>query len=93
VEIEALVNKVNDHVNSIATAAREQATGLQEINTSVNHMDQMTQQNAAMVEETTAAIHRLATEAVEMDRQLGNFTLAEGYQQQSADMHLLRKRA
>jgi methyl-accepting chemotaxis protein len=30
---------------------------------------------------------------VEMDRQLGNFTLAEGYQQQSADMHLLRKRA
>ena len=49
---------------------------------------------AAMVEETTAAIHRLATEAVEMDRQLGNFRLADGYQQLSgAEVHQLRKRA
>ena len=62
-EIEKLVNQVNDHVNSIATASREQATGLQEINTSVNHMDQMTQQNAAMVEETSAAGQTLAEES------------------------------
>jgi len=46
-----------------------------------------------MVEETTAAIHRLAAEAVEMDRQLGNFTLAQGYQQHNADVHQLRRRA
>ncbi|GEO83413.1 MULTISPECIES: methyl-accepting chemotaxis protein [Alphaproteobacteria] len=63
IEIEKLVNQVNDHVNGIATASREQATGLQEINTSVNHMDQMTQQNAAMVEETSAAGQTLAEES------------------------------
>ncbi len=62
-EIVSLVNRVDGHVNSIATAAREQATGLQEINTSVNHMDQMAQQNAAMVEETTAAGETLAEAA------------------------------
>lgn len=69
VEIEALVNRVNDSVNTIATAAKEQATGLAEINTSVNHMDQMTQQNAAMVEETSAAGQSLAEESYNL-RQL-----------------------
>jgi methyl-accepting chemotaxis protein len=52
----------------------------------------MTQQNAAMVEESTAAIHLLATEAVEMDRQLANFTLAQGEHQHSAEVHVLRRR-
>ncbi|HRL07318.1 MAG TPA: methyl-accepting chemotaxis protein, partial [Brevundimonas diminuta] len=39
------------------------ATGLQQVNTAVNQMDQVTQQNAAMVEESTAASHSLAQEA------------------------------
>jgi methyl-accepting chemotaxis protein len=51
----------------------------------------MTQQNAAMVEQNTAAIHLLATEAVEMDRQLANFTLAQGEHQYSAEVHVLRR--
>ena len=63
VEIENLVHKVNDQVAQITTAAREQAVGLGEINVSVNEMDQMTQKNAAMVEETTAASRELANEA------------------------------
>jgi methyl-accepting chemotaxis protein len=87
------VESINGQINEIMESTREEADTLRQINSSVAELDSMTQQNAAMVEETTAAIHRLATEAVEMDRQLGNFTLAEGYQQQSADMHLLRKRA
>ncbi|MGO7907768.1 methyl-accepting chemotaxis protein [Rhizobium leguminosarum] len=74
-EIEALVNQVNDHVASIATAAREQSTGLHEINGSVNHMDQMTQQNAAMVEETTAASRTLADESTQLKTLLSNFRL------------------
>ncbi|NKL09463.1 methyl-accepting chemotaxis protein [Rhizobium leguminosarum] len=74
-EIEALVNQVNDHVASIATAAREQSTGLNEINGSVNHMDQMTQQNAAMVEETTAASRTLADESTQLKTLLSNFRL------------------
>ncbi len=62
-EIESRVLKINDHIHSIATAAREQSTGLQEVNTAINQMDQVTQQNAAMVEETSAATHKLSAEA------------------------------
>jgi methyl-accepting chemotaxis protein len=74
-EIEALVNKVNDQVNSIATSAREQAVGLAEVNTAVNQMDQMTQQNAAMVEETNAAGQTLTQESEQLKTLLGNFRL------------------
>jgi methyl-accepting chemotaxis protein len=77
VEIEELVNRVNNHVSSIATAAREQATGLHEINASVNQMDQMTQQNAAMVEETTAASQTLAGESRQLSGLLSNFKLKD----------------
>jgi len=75
-EIEGLVNRVNEHVASIATAAREQATGLAEVNTAVNSMDQMTQQNAAMVEETTAASQTLAQESRELKSLLQTFRLS-----------------
>jgi methyl-accepting chemotaxis protein len=77
VEIEQLVLKVNDHVESIATAAREQSTALAEINTSVNHMDQMTQKNAAMVEETTAASETLAEESRQLQTLLARFKLEQ----------------
>ena len=62
-EIESRVITINDHIHSIATAAREQSTGLKEVNTAINQMDQVTQQNAAMVEETNAATHKLSAEA------------------------------
>jgi len=74
-EIETLVNRVNDQVTSIATSAREQATGLAEVNTAVNQMDQMTQQNAAMVEETNAAGQTLTRESEQLKTLLGNFRL------------------
>ncbi|KQW27423.1 chemotaxis protein [Rhizobium sp. Root274] len=77
-EIEDLVNRVNDHVVTIARAAEEQSAALGEINTSVNHMDQMTQQNAAMVEETTAASQVLAGEARQLQAQLARFQLDAG---------------
>jgi methyl-accepting chemotaxis protein len=62
-QIETRVLKINDHIHSIATAAREQATGLGEVSTAVNQMDQVTQRNAAMVEEANAATHKLSAEA------------------------------
>ncbi len=77
VEIATLVERVNAHVDTIATAAREQATGLQEINSSVNHMDQMTQQNAAMVEETTAASQTLAEQSLHLQGLLSAFRLGD----------------
>ena len=68
------VLKINDHVKSIVTAAREQATGLSEVNVAVGQMDQMTQQNAAMVEETNAASHTLAHDAERLMELVGQFT-------------------
>ena len=75
VEIATLVERVNAHVETIATAAQEQASGLHEINASVNHMDQMTQQNAAMVEETTAASQTLAEQSRQLQTLLSAFRL------------------
>ncbi|MGV1893753.1 HAMP domain-containing protein [Agrobacterium vitis] len=76
-EIVGLVDHVNGHVASIARAAQEQSAALAEINTSVNHMDQMTQQNAAMVEETTAASQVLASESRQLLVQLERFRLKD----------------
>ncbi|EJZ20463.1 methyl-accepting chemotaxis protein [Rhizobium sp. Pop5] len=71
------VQEINRHVGAIVTATREQSIGLQEINTAVNNMDQGTQQNAAMVEEQTAASHALAQEANALDELLHQFKLGQ----------------
>jgi len=76
--IERHVVKINEHVHSIATAAKEQSTGLSEVSSAVNQMDQVTQQNAAMVEESTAATSRLAEEAANLARQIARFKLETG---------------
>nr|WP_298098022.1 HAMP domain-containing methyl-accepting chemotaxis protein [uncultured Shinella sp.] len=54
---------VSQHVDMMATASRDQAAALQEVNGSVNQMDQMTQQNASMVDLTTTASRKLAGDA------------------------------
>ncbi len=66
VDIVAAIKKVSDIVAEIAAASREQATGLDQINTAVGSMDEMTQRNAALVEETTAAAQSLTTQAQEL---------------------------
>ncbi|REF89317.1 methyl-accepting chemotaxis protein [Methylovirgula ligni] len=71
------VAEMDSIVADIATSAREQATGLQEVNTAVNQMDQVTQQNAAMVEESTAASHTLSQETEELSRLVGRFQVGE----------------
>ena len=57
------VIQINGLIRQISSSASEQAVGLKEINAAVNQMDQVTQQNAAMVEETTAASMTLNDEA------------------------------
>ncbi|KAF5881428.1 PAS domain-containing methyl-accepting chemotaxis protein [Rhizobium sp. PEPV16] len=74
-EIVAQVQQVNGNVLAIVESSKEQATGLKEINTAVNTMDQGTQQNAAMVEESTAAAHGLAKEADALFQLLGQFNI------------------
>ncbi len=76
--IVAEVQEINGHIQAIVTATREQSTGLSEINTAVNTMDQGTQQNAAMVEEQTAASHGLAAEAGALKTLLAQFRLGGG---------------
>ena len=60
------VSQLNGLVTELAASAKEQATGLGEVNAAVNQMDQVTQQNAAMVEQATAASHGLSGEAQEL---------------------------
>ncbi len=66
---------INSQLDAIATSAREQSVGLSEVNTAVNQMDQTTQQNAAMVEEATAASASLASEADRLRQLIGQFQL------------------
>jgi len=73
--IVAQVAKLNTLVTDIAASAREQAAGLAQVNTAVNLMDQVTQQNAAMVEQATAASHNLSDEAADLARLVGQFQI------------------
>jgi methyl-accepting chemotaxis protein len=67
------VADINSNVVAIAEAAREQSLGLKEVNVAVNSMDQATQQNAAMAEESTAASADLASQARSLQQSLAHF--------------------
>ena len=72
-EIIEKVTEMDALVRKISFSSQEQATGLGEINTAVSHMDQVVQQNAAMVEETTAAAHTLKGESATLADLVGRF--------------------
>ncbi|MEL6884912.1 MAG: methyl-accepting chemotaxis protein [Pseudomonadota bacterium] len=76
--IVASVADISARVAEIATSAREQSAGLTEINVAMNELDQVTQQNAAMFEETTAASHALTTEADALSAAVATFNLGGG---------------
>jgi methyl-accepting chemotaxis protein len=67
------VGELNNIMADIAAGAQEQATGLHQVNIAMNQMDQVTQQNAAMVEEQTAASHSLGEETDGLSRLIGQF--------------------
>ncbi|MCA0257904.1 MAG: methyl-accepting chemotaxis protein [Proteobacteria bacterium] len=73
--IEKHIVSINGQLDAIATSAREQSVGLAEVNTAVNQMDQVTQQNAAMVEEATAASAALAHESDRLRQIVGRFQI------------------
>jgi len=77
--LEKIVNQVanvDSLVSDIASSANEQATGLAEVNNAVNDMDRVTQKNAAMVEESTAACHALTNESDELTRLVRHFKVS-----------------
>tara|TARA_R110002049_G_scaffold137350_2_gene297327 strand:+ start:7482 stop:10067 length:2586 start_codon:yes stop_codon:yes gene_type:complete len=71
------VSEISNRVSNIATSAREQSSGLAEINSAVTELDHVTQQNAAMFEETTAASHALTSEADALANAVARFRLSD----------------
>ncbi len=82
--IVSFITQINQHMDAIATSAKEQSVGLSEVNVAVNQMDQTTQQNAAMVEQSTAASASLAQEAEALRELVGQFKLGGAVSSQSA---------
>nr|WP_245277371.1 HAMP domain-containing methyl-accepting chemotaxis protein [Rhizobium leguminosarum] len=82
-QIGELVVAMNQHVDAIAVSSREQSVGLAEINTAVNSLDQTTQQNAAMVEEASAASASLASESATLRELIGQFNVGSATGQQA----------
>jgi methyl-accepting chemotaxis protein-1 (serine sensor receptor) len=76
-EIVDSVKKVTDIVAEIAAASAEQSAGIDQVNHAVLQMDEMTQQNAALVEEAAAAARAMQEQAGELLQQVGFFQLDE----------------
>jgi methyl-accepting chemotaxis protein len=72
-EIVTAIKKVSDIVAEIAAASREQASGLEQVNTAVGSMDEMTQRNGALVEETSASAQSLSDQAKSLAELVGFF--------------------
>jgi methyl-accepting chemotaxis protein len=70
------ISEINTVVTQIAADAAEQATGIEQVNQAVREMDQVTQQNASMAEETNAASHTLATESERLAELVLQFQLS-----------------
>jgi len=74
-EIVASVQRVTDIIGEISAAAHEQSQGLGQVNGAVTDLDQMTQQNAALVEESSAAAESLREQATRLSDAVGTFRL------------------
>ncbi|MBA70286.1 MAG: methyl-accepting chemotaxis protein [Rhizobiales bacterium] len=77
-DISEQVAKINDHIQSIAMAAREQSSGIAGINSAVNQMDQVTQHNAAMVQQSTSTMQHISDSSRKLAQLIGEFRLEAG---------------
>ncbi len=76
-EIVTAVKKVSDIIAEIAAASQEQSMGIEQVNKAVMHMDEMTQQNAALVEEAAAASEAMGEQAQTMQQLTSFFSNGE----------------
>jgi methyl-accepting chemotaxis protein len=74
-DIVVSVRRVTDIMTEISAASSEQEAGIMQINTAINEMDNVTQQNAALVEEAAAASQSLQEQALRLDVVVGIFKL------------------
>jgi len=77
-EIVEGVKKVGDIISEIAAASKEQSSGIDQVNQAVTSMDELTQQNAALAEETSAASASMTEQARDMNNLMDFFNLSEG---------------
>jgi methyl-accepting chemotaxis protein len=78
------IKRVNDIMSEIAAASAEQATGIDEVGKAITQMDEVTQQNAALVEEAAAAAESLQSQAVQLTERVASFKMdnsQQGHQQ------------
>ena len=71
------MKKVSDIVAEIAAASREQSSGIEQVNRAIMQMDELTQQNAALVEQATAASQAMAQQAGELNEMMTRYHLAD----------------
>lgn len=76
-EIVASVARVSDVLREISAAAGEQSDGIGQVNVAVAEMDRMTQENAALVEESSTAAEQLKSQSRHLAEVVGGFTLAD----------------
>ena len=81
-EITSSVKQVASYVADIASASKQQASGVEEIKISVSQMDEMTQKNSALVEESSASARSLQDEAEGLTRMVSYFTIENDGQPQ-----------
>ncbi|MBB5876298.1 methyl-accepting chemotaxis protein [Xanthomonas sp. 3498] len=77
-EIVASVQRVTDIMGEIAAASQEQSAGIEQVNQTVTQMDETTQQNAALVEEATAAARSMEQQALGLSQAVALFKLEKG---------------
>ncbi|CAK0765971.1 methyl-accepting chemotaxis protein [Azospirillaceae bacterium] len=75
-DIVASVQRVAVLIQEIASASKEQSSAVDEINNTVSHLDEMTQKNAALVEQTSAAAQAMAGQSHELQRQVAFFRIS-----------------
>lgn len=79
-EIVTAIQRVNDIMSEIAAASNEQASGIDEVGKAVVQMDEMTQQNAALVEEAAAAAESLQSQADQLFERISTFKLDDNHE-------------
>ena len=76
-QIVGAVKKVSSIVAEIAAASREQSTGIEQVNRAIMQMDELTQQNSSLVEQSTAASHAMSEQARGLDEMMSRYRVAE----------------
>jgi methyl-accepting chemotaxis protein len=88
-EVVTSVKRVTGIIGEIADASAEQTTGIEQVNQAIAAMDQATQQNAALVEESAAAAASMREQAGSLNRVIGAFVLGAEHARPAANIHLV----